>query len=64
MKSFNRFDYDIRLTSSSKSKWKKRGIAVVPTKNNIGFEVNFLNQTGALINIYQDGSVWVSIGTK
>jgi len=45
---------------NSENKWRKRGLAVVPTKNNIGFETEFMNQAGALVNIYKDGSVEVS----
>nr|QEO19120.1 rosy [Oiovelia cunucunumana] len=44
------------------NRWKKRGIAVVPTKFGISFTTTFLNQAGALLLIYQDGSVLISHG--
>jgi xanthine dehydrogenase/oxidase len=40
-------------------KWKKRGLALVPTKFGISFTALFLNQAGALVHIYHDGSVLV-----
>jgi len=40
----------------------KRGIALTPVKFGISFTTSFLNQAGALINIYQDGSVNVNHG--
>ncbi|XP_055300085.1 xanthine dehydrogenase isoform X3 [Sitodiplosis mosellana] len=43
-------------------RWRKRGIAMVPTKFGIAFTALFLNQAGALIHIYQDGSVLLSHG--
>lgn len=47
---------------NAKSKWKKRGIALVPTKFGISFTALFLNQAGALVHIYHDGSVLVAHG--
>jgi len=44
------------------NKWVKRGLAIIPCKNNTGFEKDFLNVTGALVQIYTDGSVFVSHG--
>ncbi|CZR53194.1 probable xanthine dehydrogenase [Phialocephala subalpina] len=43
-------------------KWKKRGLAIVPTKFGISFTALFLNQAGALVHIYHDGSVLVAHG--
>ncbi|XP_065371332.1 xanthine dehydrogenase [Calliphora vicina] len=43
-------------------RWRKRGISLVPTKYGIAFGVSHLNQAGALINIYADGSVLLSHG--
>lgn len=37
--------------------YRKRGICLIPNKFGIGFVVNFLNQAGALVHIYKDGSV-------
>lgn len=38
-------------------RYKKRGMAVVPTKFGISFTALFLNQAGALLHVYKDGSV-------
>ncbi|OYT17536.1 MAG: xanthine dehydrogenase molybdopterin binding subunit [Bacteroidetes bacterium 4572_77] len=44
------------------NKWKKRGLALVPVKFGISFTTSFLNQAGALVQIYQDGSINVNHG--
>jgi xanthine dehydrogenase large subunit len=44
------------------SKYKKRGMALVPLKFGISFTATMLNQGAALVNIYQDGSVSVNHG--
>ncbi|XP_018588995.1 xanthine dehydrogenase/oxidase isoform X1 [Scleropages formosus] len=43
-------------------RWKKRGIAVIPTKFGISFTALFLNQAGALVHVYIDGSVLLTHG--
>ncbi|KAF2199175.1 xanthine dehydrogenase/oxidase [Delitschia confertaspora ATCC 74209] len=43
-------------------KWNKRGLAIIPTKFGISFTALFLNQAGALVHIYHDGSVLVAHG--
>jgi xanthine dehydrogenase/oxidase len=43
-------------------KYRKRGIAMIPTKFGIAFHTYFLNQAGALVHVYTDGSVLVSHG--
>ncbi|KAL2840748.1 Molybdopterin-binding domain of aldehyde dehydrogenase-domain-containing protein [Aspergillus pseudodeflectus] len=43
-------------------KWSKRGMAIVPTKFGISFTALFLNQAGALVHIYHDGSILVAHG--
>ncbi|CAI6339589.1 unnamed protein product [Periconia digitata] len=43
-------------------KWNKRGIAIIPTKFGISFTALFLNQAGALVHIYHDGSILVAHG--
>lgn len=43
-------------------KWSKRGMALVPTKFGISFTALFLNQAGALVHIYHDGSVLLAHG--
>lgn len=59
-------DYDNRRAAverfNSEHKWKKRGLALVPTKFGISFTALFLNQAGALVHIYHDGSVLVAHG--
>uniref|UniRef100_A0A667YCC7 Xanthine dehydrogenase n=1 Tax=Myripristis murdjan TaxID=586833 RepID=A0A667YCC7_9TELE len=44
------------------NRWTKRGVAVVPTKFGISFTAVFLNQAGALVHIYTDGSVLLTHG--
>ncbi|CAG8519683.1 680_t:CDS:10 [Ambispora gerdemannii] len=43
-------------------KWRKRGLAFVPSKQGLGYPHLFMNQAGALVHIYNDGSVLVSHG--
>ncbi|KAL4788148.1 Molybdopterin-binding domain of aldehyde dehydrogenase-domain-containing protein [Aspergillus varians] len=43
-------------------KWSKRGMAIVPTKFGISFTALFLNQAGALVHVYHDGSILVAHG--
>lgn len=43
-------------------RWRKRGITVVPTTFGIAFTALHLNQSGALIHVYQDGYVLLSHG--
>jgi xanthine dehydrogenase molybdopterin-binding subunit B len=43
-------------------RWRKRGITATPTKFGISFTTKFLNQAGALVHIYTDGSVLVTHG--
>ncbi|KAI5295519.1 hypothetical protein KEM52_001121, partial [Ascosphaera acerosa] len=49
-------------TYNAEHKWTKRGLAVVPTKFGISFTAVFLNQAGALVHCYRDGSVLVAHG--
>jgi xanthine dehydrogenase/oxidase len=44
------------------SRFKKRGLAVVPVKFGLSFTHAPLNQAGALVHVYTDGSVLVSHG--
>jgi xanthine dehydrogenase/oxidase len=60
-------DFDNRLKAVEKfnreNKWKKRGISMIPIKYGLGYNLGFLMQGGALIDIYvSDGSVLVSHG--
>jgi xanthine dehydrogenase/oxidase len=43
-------------------KWNKRGLSLIPTKFGISFTALFLNQAGALVHIYHDGSVLLAHG--
>ena len=47
---------------NAKHTWKKRGLAIIPTKFGISFTALFLNQAGALVHLYHDGSVLVAHG--
>ena len=62
----NESDYSERRKAvecyNTHSKWKKRGLAIIPTKFGISFTALFLNQAGALVHIYHDGSILVSHG--
>lgn len=40
----------------------KKGLALTPVKFGISFTTSFLNQAGALVNIYKDGTVLVNQG--
>ncbi|KAG8164117.1 hypothetical protein KVR01_006035 [Diaporthe batatas] len=60
------FQYAKRREEISKfnesHKWRKRGLAIVPTKFGISFTALWFNQAGALVHIYHDGSVLVAHG--
>ena len=53
---------DAAAAFNKKSKWKKRGVAFIPTKFGIAFTAKFMNQGGALVHLYTDGTVLVSHG--
>jgi xanthine dehydrogenase/oxidase len=59
-------DYERRKEAIAKfnagTKWRKRGLSIIPTKFGISFTALFLNQAGALVHIYHDGSVLVAHG--
>lgn len=59
-------DYSLRKEAIKKfnnhNKYKKKGIGITPIKFGISFNTPFLNQAGALINIYTDGSIIVNHG--
>lgn len=44
------------------NRWRKRGIAQLPTKFGISFTAKFMNQAGALVHIYTDGTVLLTHG--
>ena len=47
---------------NASSRYRKRGLSLVPLKFGISFTATMLNQGGALVNIYMDGSVVVNHG--
>lgn len=47
---------------NERSRWTRRGIAWQPLKFGISFTANFLNQAGALVHVYTDGSVQIHHG--
>jgi len=59
-------EYDRRRVEvdhfNEEHKWRKRGIVLVPTKFGLAFGVKAMNQGGALVHIYMDGSVLVAHG--
>ncbi|XP_027929084.1 xanthine dehydrogenase 1-like isoform X2 [Vigna unguiculata] len=44
------------------NRWRKRGIAMVPNKFGISFTTKLMNQAGALVQVYTDGTVLVTHG--
>ena len=58
--------FDSRRTAianfNSTTRHKKRGIAITPVKFGISFTATYMNQAGALVMIYRDGSVQVNHG--
>jgi xanthine dehydrogenase large subunit len=44
------------------SRWTKRGIGLQPVKFGISFTTSFLNQAGALVMLYTDGTVQLNHG--
>jgi len=47
---------------NSENEYYKRGMALTPVKFGISFTTAFMNQAGALVNIYTDGTVLVNHG--
>jgi len=58
--------FDSRRTAianfNSTTRHRKRGIAITPVKFGISFTATYMNQAGALVMIYRDGSVQVNHG--
>ena len=44
------------------SRFLKKGLSLTPVKFGISFTTTFLNQAGALVHVYQDGSVHLNHG--
>jgi xanthine dehydrogenase molybdopterin binding subunit len=59
-------DFDSRRKKlgewNSKNRHRKRGIAITPVKFGISFTTTHLNQAGALVLLYQDGTAQVNHG--
>jgi xanthine dehydrogenase large subunit len=59
---------DYRARKAAIAEWNarspvlKRGIALTPVKFGISFTLTWLNQAGALVHVYQDGSVALNHG--
>lgn len=47
---------------NAKNEFYKKGIALTPVKFGISFTTTFLNQAGALVNVYTDGTILVNHG--
>lgn len=47
---------------NKENRWKKRGLTIIPTKFGLAFTEKFMNQAGALIHVYRDGSVMLAHG--
>ena len=59
-------DYRTRRTAvaafNTQSRFLKRGLALTPVKFGISFTNTMLNQAGALVHVYQDGTVHLNHG--
>ncbi|HLF20580.1 MAG TPA: xanthine dehydrogenase molybdopterin binding subunit, partial [Bacteroidota bacterium] len=47
---------------NTQSEFFKKGLAITPVKFGISFITTFLNQAGALVNVYNDGTILVNHG--
>ncbi len=47
---------------NAENPWLKRGLALTPVKFGISFTANHLNQAGALVHVYTDGSIHLNHG--
>ncbi|TNF20351.1 MAG: xanthine dehydrogenase molybdopterin binding subunit [Rhodobacteraceae bacterium] len=50
------------IESNAKSRFLKRGIALIPVKFGISFTATHYNQAGSLIHVYSDGSIHLNHG--
>ena len=59
-------EYEIRRKEidefNETHKWRKRGLSLIPTKFGLSYTALHLNQAGALVHIYIDGSILISHG--
>lgn len=65
-KIINTSDYHSRRKEinefNKNNEFYKKGLALTPVKFGISFTTSFLNQAGALVNIYKDGTILVNHG--
>jgi xanthine dehydrogenase molybdopterin-binding subunit B len=55
----------VLLCAVLQNRWRKRGLAVTPTKFGIAFTKLTYNQGGALVHVYTDGTVgWGVTGAQ
>jgi xanthine dehydrogenase molybdopterin binding subunit len=57
--------YELRKQTddfNNQNEFYKKGLALTPVKFGISFTTSFLNQAGALVNIYRDGTVLINHG--
>ncbi len=47
---------------NAENEFYKKGLAITPVKFGISFTTTFLNQAGALVNVYKDGTILVNHG--
>jgi xanthine dehydrogenase molybdopterin binding subunit len=47
---------------NARNEFYKKGLALTPVKFGISFTTSFLNQAGALVNVYKDGTILVNHG--
>jgi xanthine dehydrogenase large subunit len=63
-KAMQAFHYDARVHSvqqfNAQHPWHKKGLALMPVCFGISFTNTMMNQAGALVHIYQDGSIAVN----
>ena len=45
---------------NARHRWRKRGLAVIPTMYGVNFPLRYLNQAGAQVLVYTDGSVYIT----
>jgi len=62
----NEIDYDARNAAiddfNAQNKTLKKGLAMMPVKFGVSFNTPLLNQAGALVHVYTDGSVHLNHG--
>ena len=63
MESSNYEDRKLQIDDfNNQNEFIKKGIALTPVKFGVSFTTSFLNQAGALVNVYSDGTILVNHG--